>query len=502
MNKSMNNIFNLVSLGSHIIDGKEIKSNSNHETGRIESINPYSGEILWVGEAATAKTVDAAVAAARSAFPAWAKLDFGERHKILSKFVELVQNNMEALSGLIAAEAGKPLWESKIEANSLVTKLGASVDAYKSRISESDREVRGLRSRTRFRPHGVMAVLGPFNFPASMANSHIMPSLLAGNTVVFKPSELTPTIGLVVSRLWQQAGLPPGVMNCITGARSSGEYLVAHKDVDGVLLVGSYDAGMSIRRMLVDSPQKIVALEMGGNSPLVIWDYDDLDVVVHIIIQSAFLSGGQRCSAARRLLVRADDAKLIPRLVEVLRNLRLGDFNSKPEPYYGPLIRPIAADKVIRRTKELVAGGAELILEPTIQGPIGSMVTPGLIGIDNCSNDRDEEIFGPILKIRRYSNFEEAIAIANDTKFGLAAGIVCRDKEKFDEFFYAVKAGIVNWNQQLTGATTLAPFGGVKHSGNFRPAGFLSADYCSYAIASFEVEKAKLPDSPVPGITF
>jgi succinylglutamic semialdehyde dehydrogenase len=189
-------------------------------------------------------------------------------------------------------------------------------------------------------------------------------------------------------------------------------------------------------------------------------------------------------------------------LTEVLRKLRIGDFNLKPEPYYGPLIRPAAANEVIRRTKELVSGGAELILEPIQQGPIRTVVTPGLIGVDNCSNDRDEEIFGPILKIRRYSNFEEAIAIANDTKFGLAAGIVCRTKERFDEFFHAVKAGIVNWNQQLTGATTLAPFGGVKHSGNFRPAGFLSADYCSYAIASFEVEKPKLPDPPVAGITF
>jgi succinylglutamic semialdehyde dehydrogenase len=498
----MTNIFNIADLGSYIINGQEIKPTVSGTIERVESINPFSGEVLWAGKAADTETVDAAVAAARAAFPGWARLEFSERHTFLSRFVELVQEHSDALTRLIATEAGKPLWESKTEANSLVTKLGASVDAYKSRVSESDREVRGLRSRTRFRPHGVMAVLGPFNFPASMANSHIMPALLAGNTVVFKPSEQTPVIGLIVSRLWQKAGLPPGVMNCITGAKNTGEYLIAHKDIDGVLLVGSYGAGMSIRRMLVDSPQKIVALEMGGNSPLVIWDYDDLDAVVHIIIQSAFMSGGQRCSAARRLLIPKSDTALIPRLTEVLRKLRIGDFNLKPEPYYGPLIRPAAANEVIRRTKELVSGGAELILEPIQQGPIRTVVTPGLIGVDNCSNDRDEEIFGPILKIRRYSNFEEAIAIANDTKFGLAAGIVCRTKERFDEFFHAVKAGIVNWNQQLTGATTLAPFGGVKHSGNFRPAGFLSADYCSYAIASFEVEKPKLPDPPVAGITF
>lgn len=498
----MKSFLNLNELGSHIINGKELGPTRAPESHQVESLNPFSGESLWVGESATPETVDTAICAARAAFPAWARLDISRRHSLLSQFVALVQEKAEELTQLIATEAGKPLWESKVEANSLVTKLGASVDAYKSRASESDREVRGLRSRTRFLPHGVMVVLGPSNFPASMANSHIMPALLAGNTVVFKPSELTPVTGLVVSRLWQQAGLPPGVMNCITGAGQTGKYLVAHKDIDGVLFVGSHAAGMAIRRTLVESPEKIAALEMGGNSPLLIWDYDDVNPIVQVIIQSAFMSGGQRCSAARRLLVREDDTKLIPRLVEVARKLKIGDFNLKPEPYYGPLIRPAAANRVMQRVQELQAGGAELLLAPTQGGPIGTLVTPGLIGVDQCDNDRDEEIFGPVLKVYRYKDFADAVALANDTKFGLAAGIVCRSRDRFEDFFYEVRAGILNWNQQLTGATTLAPFGGVKQSGNFRPAGFLSADYCSYSIASFEVESPKLPDLPVPGISF
>jgi succinylglutamic semialdehyde dehydrogenase len=498
----MTTVTNLIELGSHIINGQEIESDKDSDVDRVESINPFSGETLWVGEAATSETVDAAVAAARAAFPAWARMTFSDRHQLVSRFVALVKEESEALTRLIAAEAGKPLWESKTEVNSLITKLDASVDAYKSRASESSREVRGLRSRTRFVPHGIMAVLSPFNFPASMANSHVMPALLAGNTVVLKPSELTPVTGLVLSRLWQRAGIPPGVMNCVTGAKRTGECLVAHKDIDGVLLVGSHAAGMAILRRLVESPEKIVALEMGGNSPLVIWDYDDVDPIVHIIIQSAFMSSGQRCSAARRLLVKEEDEILIPRLVQVLRRLRIGDFNSTPEPYYGPLIRPAAAMQVIRRVEELTSSGAESILQPVQGGPIGTLVSPGLLGVDNCSDDRDEEIFGPVLKIRRYKTFDEAIALANHTRFGLAAGIVCKSRERFEEFFNGVRAGIVNWNQQLTGATTLAPFGGIKQSGNFRPAGFLSADYCSYAIASFEAETPRLPDQPAPGINF
>jgi succinylglutamic semialdehyde dehydrogenase len=291
-------------------------------------------------------------------------------------------------------------------------------------------------------------------------------------------------------------------MNCITGARSTGEHLVGHKDIDGLLFVGSHRVGLSILKQLVESPEKIVALEMGGNSPLVIWDYDDLDAAVHIIIQSAFMSGGQRCSAARRLLIKEDDSKIIDRLAEVLTKLKIGSFVDNPEPYYGPLIRRTAANEVLRRTNELIEGGAKEILQPRQGGPIGTLVSPGLIDVSSCSNDRDEEIFGPVLKIQRFRELSDAIRLANDTKFGLAAGIVCRSRDSFEEFFRATKAGIVNWNQQLTGATTLAPFGGVKQSGNFRPAGFLSADYCSYAIASFEVEAPRLPDPPIPGITF
>jgi succinylglutamic semialdehyde dehydrogenase len=492
----------LSGLGSHIVGGQEYRTNASTDTDRIESINPFSGELLWSSGAADQAMVDAAVNAARSAFLPWARMGLSERHQLLSRFVELVKAETHELTQIIAMEAGKPLWESKAEVNSLVSKLAASVDAYRVRASESSREVRGLRSRTRFLPHGVMAVLGPFNFPASMANSHLMPALLAGNTVVFKPSELTSITGLLVSRLWQKAGIPSGVLNCVTGGRQTGEHLIGHSDIDGVLFVGSHRAGLSILKKLAESPEKVIALEMGGNSPLVIWDYDDIDVAVHTIIQSAFMSAGQRCSAARRLLIREDDTRTVKRLVQVLQKLKIGDFTTNPEPYYGPLIRPGAANAVMARTKQLVDAGAREVLAPVQQGPIGTLIGPGLIDVDGCTDDRDEEIFGPILKIQHFKDFPDAIRLANNTIFGLAAGIVCREREQFEEFFHLARAGIINWNQQLTGATTLAPFGGIKQSGNFRPAGFLSADYCSYPIASFEVDAPRLPDPPVPGIDF
>lgn len=485
----------------HVIDGKELAGAPGADA---TSMDPFTGEVSWTCADASADQVDQAVAAARRAFPPWAQTDFEARAAIVERFTQIVKAESERLALLIAREAGKPLWESKIEVNSLVTKLAASIDAYKIRCAEFGREVKGLQSRTRFAPHGVMVVLGPFNFPASMANSHITPALLAGNSVVFKPSELTPQTGVEIARIWQRAGLPPGVLSCLSGGRGLGQTLVAHEGVDGVLFVGSHLAGLVILRTLVEKPEKIVALEMGGNSPLVVHDYDEknLDAVLSVIIQSAYLSGGQRCSAARRLLVPTNDKTLLPALKAKLAAIRVGHFSTNPEPYYGPAIRPRAAAAAVARFSELADTGGEVLLAPAISGPNATMVTPGLIDVTHAGNDRDEEIFGPVLKVVRYDTFEKAVDIANATRFGLSAGIICKERATYEEFYRRVKAGIVNWNQQLTGATTFAPFGGSKQSGNNRPAGFLSADYCSRAIASFEVEPEKLAVASSPGLPF
>lgn len=486
---------------AHIIGGRELTGASGADA---TSLDPYTGEVVWSCADVDGAGLDEAVSSARSAFPAWSRRTFEERVSIVERFTQLVKDESERLALLIAREAGKPIWESKIEVNSLVTKLAASVDAYKLRCAELGREVKGLQSKTRFVPHGVMAVLGPFNFPASMANSHITPALLAGNTVIFKPSELTPQTGVEVARLWQRAGLPPGVLSCLSGGRATGQRLVAHDGIDGVLFVGSHAAGLSILRTLVDKPEKIAALEMGGNSPLVVYDYDKdkEDAVLSVIVQSAFLSGGQRCSAARRLLVPASDTRIVDALKRKLTAIRIGHYQATPEPYYGPSIRAPAALAAVNRFKELSDAGASALLTPAISGPAETMVSPGLIDVTDCSADRDEEIFGPVLKVIRYRDLDEAIEIANATRFGLSAGIISKERGIYDEFYRRVRAGIVNWNQQLTGATTFAPFGGAKQSGNNRPAGFLSTDYCSRAVASFEVEADKLAVAQSPGLPF
>lgn len=489
------------SFPSCIINGIEIEATKGNE---ITSINPYTGEVLWSTSNPTFDTVDSAIKSSKNSFFAWASTSIEKRIEILTNFTKIVEEKRNFLVQLVAEEASKPIWEANIEVNSLITKLTASIESYGIRNKETSREVKGIISKTRFKPHGVVCVLGPYNFPLSMANSHIMPSLLAGNTVVFKPSELTPLAGMAVAQIWQEAGLPKGVLNCIIGDKTIGKYLVEQKDIDGIFFVGSHKAGISILQSTVTSPNKIVAVEMGGNSPLIIEDYDEQKEkeIISLIIHSTFITSGQRCSAARRLYLNKRYISIIDKLSSVLYNLKIGDINDSPEPFCGTMIRPQFAKAVYDKVQELISFGAKEITKCSILGVNKTIVSPTLLDMEDCKNDDDTEIFGPVLKIYLYEDLNEAIQKSNDTKFGLSAGIVTQSKEKYNEFYLKTKAGIVNWNQQLTGATTFAPFGGVKQSGNYRPAGYLSADYCSYALASFEVEPNQMKLANTPGIYF
>ncbi len=487
---------------AHIIAGRQLPPSGAPD---VRSIDPYSGVTNWESGSATMDLICHSIQTAEAAFVGWAATPLEDRMACAERFTEQVKNASGWLAELISREGGKPSWEAKTEVNSLITKYTASIEAFKLRCAESSRDVRGLQSRTRFKPHGVVVVLGPYNFPVSMANGHIMPALIAGNSVVFKPSELTPLAGVAMTQLWHAAGLPPGVLNCLTGDRSVGEALVGHDRIKGVFFVGSHRGGLAILKALADRPDKVVALEMGGNNPLVIHDFDSLKLneVVGLAIQSAFVSSGQRCSGARRLLVAEPIYELFSRrLVEVSSALRIGNYSDNPEPFYGPMIRESSARRVSARFDELAAAAGKVLLAPKLNGPQNTLLSPGIINIESCKSDQDEEIFGPVLKIQRFSTLDEAINLANATKFGLSAGIVTKDRSIFNQFYDRSNSGIINWNQQLTGATTFAPFGGIKQSGNFRPAGFLSADYCSHAVASFEVAPDALSTPSVPGITF
>ncbi|CAI8699782.1 succinylglutamate-semialdehyde dehydrogenase [Kosakonia quasisacchari] len=466
--------------------------------------NPVSHEALWHGFDADSEQVALAYQAARDAFPQWARQAFTERQAIVEKFAALLETNKAALTDIIARETGKPRWEAATEVTAMINKASISVKAYHTRTGEQHTEMAGGAATLRHRPHGVLAVFGPYNFPGHLPNGHIIPALLAGNTVIFKPSELTPWTGEAVVKLWEQAGLPAGVLNLVQGGRETGQALSALPGLDGLLFTGSANTGYQLHRQLAGQPEKILALEMGGNNPLIVEDPDDIDAAVHLAIQSAFITAGQRCTCARRLLVKRSKAgdDFLMRLVEVSARLQPQAWDAEPAPFLGGLISPQAAQHVYQAWQAHEARGGKTLLAPCLLAEGTSLLTPGIIEMTDVAGVPDEEVFGPLLCVWRYDNFDQAIRMANDTRYGLACGLISPDRQKFDQLLLEARAGIVNWNKPLTGAASTAPFGGVGASGNHRASAWYAADYCAWPMASLESPALALPQTLSPGLDF
>ncbi|WP_406812896.1 succinylglutamate-semialdehyde dehydrogenase [Marinobacter daqiaonensis] len=467
----------------------------------IESSHPVTGEIVWSGEGGSMDDVNAAVMEARAAFPAWARKPAEEREAIVRRFGELLEEHREALADQIGRETGKPLWESRTEVSAMIGKIDISVRARKERAGLRERELSDGRLVLRHRPHGVVAVFGPFNFPGHLPNGHIVPALLAGNTVVFKPSELAPGVAEYAVRLWQRAGLPDGVLNLIQGQSDTGRALAGHGQIDGLFFTGSASVGKQLHEKFGGQPHKILALEMGGNNPLIVEDVKDTRAAVYNTLQSAFLSAGQRCTCARRLLVARgkEGDRFLEQLVEAAARLTVGEYDDDPQPFMGALVSPEAASRIMEAWHRLSAAGGRQMLEMTHKSGTG-LLTPGILDLTGVAEVPDEEYFGPLLKVYRYEDFDEALELANDTRFGLAAGILSDRRELYDRLLEEARAGIVNWNRPLTGASSEAPFGGIGDSGNHRPSAYYAADYSAWPMASLESDRVALPEALAPGV--
>jgi succinylglutamic semialdehyde dehydrogenase len=451
------------------------------------STDPCTGAELWRG---TPGDVNAAVAAARAAQPGWEALGVDARVAHARAFQERVRAQADAFAALISRETGKPFWETTTEVASVVAKVDISIDAYRDRTGERHGEAAGARQAVRHKPHGVLAVLGPYNFPAHLPNGHIVPALLAGNTVVFKPSELTPAVADFLMSCWD---LPPGVLNVVHGAGDTGRTLAAHPDIDGLLFTGSPETGAALARQFAETPHRILALEMGGNNPLVAWDIAeaDLDAAAALVVQSAYLSAGQRCTCARRLILRdGDHGLLLDRVTALIDRLMVGAPFDDPQPFMGPVVSNAAADRLQAQVHRLGGTVIRLLDRPD---PARPFLTPALIDMTGLP-PHDEELFGPVLQVTRVRDFDAAVTAANATRFGLSAGLVGGDRALYNRFWQASRAGIVNWNRPTVGAASNAPFGGIGLSGNHRPSAYYAADYCAWPVASLEA------DAPSGGI--
>lgn len=454
------------------------------------SFEPATGAELWRGQASD---IDACVSAARRAWPEWAARPLAQRIELLRRFANEVRAAADELAVLIARETGKPLWEARTEVDSVVNKVDISVNAYAERTGKKklDSALQGTAA-VRHKPHGVLVVLGPYNFPAHLPNGHIVPALIAGNTVVFKPSEKTPAVGELLVKCFHRAGIPEGAVQLAIGGIEEGKALVGHKGIDGVLFTGSVQGGIAINRALATNPAKIVALEMGGNNPIVVIDTPLLSDAAVLIAQSAFTSAGQRCTAARRLIVLDHLFEpLMQELLKLTRRLILGEPFADPPPFMGPVIDNHTAEALMGSFVHLISHGGKPLLHMRRPDDELPFLTPGIIDISDMDERPDVELFGPILQVIRVKDFDAAIAEANNTRFGLSASLIGGTPQDYDRFWANVRAGVINWNRPTNGASSAAPFGGVGLSGNHRPSAYYAADYCAYPVASTEMKQPR-----------
>tara|TARA_B110000008_G_scaffold44750_1_gene42622 strand:+ start:4176 stop:5591 length:1416 start_codon:yes stop_codon:yes gene_type:complete len=462
------------------INGKWTKGNGSS----FNSICPIDNESIWNGNYASNSQVLKAINSAYDAFPDWNKRGLNSRLKIIKRFYSLLEINKDKIKDLIRLETGKESLDSLSEVNASIAKYHNSLNAFHLRTGKSSSPLGNNIQITNHKPHGVLNVIGPFNFPFHLPNGHITPALIAGNVVIFKPSEHTPLVSELMIKLWDDAGIPNGVINLLHGSKDVVRKLAKHSKTNGILFTGGHVAGMSLSKLMASYPHKILALELGGNNPLVVWNTRKLKKASDLIFESAFISSGQRCTCARRLILQ--DSKSSKKIIQLIKNKSklLSYKESSREYFYGPLISKAAVKGFIDFQDLLIKAGGKVILKGKHVKSKGNYVTPSIIDMTGVTKVIDKEMFGPMIQIKFVASFSEAIYQANNTSFGLSAGLISDKQSFFDNFVNEVSAGIINFNTTTTGASGSAPFGGSGMSGNLRPAGFYAADYCAWPVAS------------------
>ncbi|HEY6869476.1 MAG TPA: succinylglutamate-semialdehyde dehydrogenase [Novosphingobium sp.] len=456
----------------------------------IVSTAPATGEELWHGQPGDVEDV---VARAQRGWPAWAAQPLATRIELMRRFANEVRKDLEALATLIARETGKPLWEARSEVESVVGTVEIAVRAYADRTGQRrlDSALQGTAA-VRHKPHGIMAVITPFSSPAQVPAAQIIPALIAGNAVIFKPSEKAPAAGEFLIGCFHRAGISANVVQLLIGGPTTGQELVSHDGVHGVLFTGSAHVGIAISRRLATNPGKIVALELGGNNPIVVWDTPKISDAATLVVQSAFTGAGQRCSNARRLIVKSDlyDA-VVSEVKRLADRLIVGGPLDEPAPFMGPVIDNAVADGLTESFVYLLSHGGRPIKHMVRLAPNRPLISPAIIDTTAMAERPDVELYGPLLQVIRVDDFDQAIAEANATRFGLSAALLGGSPQDYNRFWANVRAGVVNWNRPTNAASPAAPNGGVGLSGNHRPGAFYTADHCAYPVSSAEVEQPR-----------
>ncbi|AHZ85778.1 succinylglutamate-semialdehyde dehydrogenase [Bdellovibrio bacteriovorus] len=450
--------------------------------------------------------IDEACVAAKKAYMGWAMLSVDERRGYLMRLKELFDSHAEQMAQVISRDTGKPTWEALTEAKALGAKIDITLNqslnlVAEERIPNALPQVEGV---IRYRSRGVMAVVGPFNFPAHLPNGHIIPALIAGNTVVFKPSEQTPAVGQFMAEIYEKAQFPPGVFNLVQGAGAAGGRLVANEHVDGILFTGSYEVGLKIKQETLNHYWKILALEMGGKNATVVWDDADMDKAIYESLVGSYMTAGQRCSCTSRIILHPKIAdEFTERFYQAAKKLSIGHWTENT--FMGPLINEAAVEKYIRFQEianrencESLMRGKALDLKHK-----GYYVTPSIHLVnkfDPNSVYQKSEIFGPNVAIYQSDNFDEAMNIVNSSGYGLVMALFSKNKELYEQALLKARVGLLNWNRTTNGSSSRLPFGGMGKSGNDRPSAHFAIQYCTVPVASLEDATPFDPTKILPGM--
>jgi succinylglutamic semialdehyde dehydrogenase len=468
--------------------------------GVIEVHSPANLDWALAPVSFSYRDVDLAVDEAQRAQRDWALQPMETRIAAIRAFKAELEKRKDQIAKLISFEIGKPYKESLGEAGALLSKIDVTIEHGLELIKSSKVDMPGGgTAEMHYRPIGVLAVIGPFNFPVHLSNGHIIPALLVGNTVILKPSERAPYCAQLYMEAAHAAGLPKGVLSMLHGDPELATRLIRHTGIRGVLATCSYEVGTKILRTLADQTQKIVALEMGGkNAAIVDSNVTDLDKVASALIESSFLTTGQRCTALSRVYVIGDHLDELCDLVHRrAKDLVISHpFDVSPEPFMGPLVSGASRENFLKYHNIAMSEGAEVIMRPKaletkalLTGkklPKGFYVNPSIHRVASWSASstyQTHEIFGPDLFFAPASSLDDAIAAANSTDYGLSFSYFGEKKEDYLYVADRVQAGLIYFNRPTVGASGRLPFGGWGHSGNFRPAGLFAIYSSSQAQA-------------------
>lgn len=456
----------------------------------IISLEPATGAELWRGQAGQ---VDDVVRRARRAWPGWAAQPHVTRIELVRRFANALRGEQDRLAELIARETGRPLWDARGEVEDALARVEIAVRGYAERTAQRrlDSALQGTAA-LRHKPHGVIAVITPASAPLAVPIARIAPALIAGNVVVFKPSEHVPATGELLVQCATRAGIAASVLQLLVGGAEHGQDLAGHDGVDGVLFTGSAHVGIALNRRLAANPGRLVALDLGGNNPIVAWDTPKLAEAAALVVQSAFGQSGQRCTAARRLIVRATIADdLIEEVRSLTDRLIVGAPFDDPVPFMGPVIDNRTADGLTESFVYLLSNGGRAIKHLVRLDDSLPFLSPAIIDVTRLAERPDVELFGPLLQVVVVDDFDAAIAEANATRYGLCASLIGGGPAEYNRFWAQTRAGVINWNRPTHAHAAAAPLGGVGLSGNHRPGAFYAADACAYPVASAEMDQPR-----------